>query len=98
MEVAILIEPSSLQNKLTALLTLIIVQREQSLLWCTYTFFLSSEMNCSEINIIRICGTYFAMDNKMINIYIYILARIWNTKKTILKHKINLSASVLNQS
>lgn len=71
MEVAILIEPGSLQNELTALLTLITVQKEQSLLWCTYTFFLSSEINCSEIKIIRISSTYFAMDNKIINICIY---------------------------
>lgn len=39
MEVAILIEPGSLENEPIALPTLITVQKEQSLSWCTYTLF-----------------------------------------------------------
>lgn len=51
-------------------------------------FFLSSEINCSEINIIRMCSTYFAMDNKMIKKYMPSVEH--GTHATLSKQSLNL--------
>lgn len=94
MEVTILIEPDSLENELTALLTLITVQKKKITAFVHLHSLSSSEINYSEINIINMYSIFFTIDNRII---IKKISSLWlGTCTTLRKQSLNLKKFLYN--